>query len=83
MVNSAVQEVLSCHNPVFASELGTLKGHKIFIAVDPAAQPRFCKAHSVPFAMRLLVEEELYRLVQSGVIEHVKYSNWAAPTRKL
>ena len=33
----------------------------------------------MPYATCLLVDEELDRLVQSGVIESVEYSNWEAP----
>ena len=48
--------------------------------MDPSAQLKFCKAHSVPYAIQLLVEEELKCLVQLGIIEPVQFAKWAVPT---
>ena len=47
--------------------------------VSPDAQPRFCKARTLPYAMRQLVEDELNRLVAEGTLEPVDYSDWATP----
>ena len=47
--------------------------------VDPNARPHFWKAQSVPYANRGLVEEELNRLVQEGILEPVEMSDWASP----
>ena len=41
--------------------------------------PKFYKPRSVPFAMRNFVEKELERLQMQGIIEPVKFSDWAAP----
>lgn len=65
---------------VFEEQLGKLKGFEAKILVDPEATPRFCKARSVPLAMREKVEEELQRLVQEGILEPVEFASWAAPT---
>ena len=43
--------VLKSHCSVFEPGLGTLQGYKA-IYVDPGAQPKYCKARSVPYAMR-------------------------------
>ena len=59
--------------------LGTLQGYEAKIHVDPGAQPKYCKARSVPYAMRGKVEEELERLVSEGIIEPVQFADWAAP----
>ena len=74
-----LEQVLREHDEVFQDELGTLKGFQAKIYVDPSAQPKFCKARSVPYAMQLLVEEELERLVQLGILEPVQFAEWAAP----
>ena len=74
-----LEEVLRRHPEVFKDELGTLKGYQAKIYVDPAVKPRFCKARSVPYSMRSLVEDELDRLVQQGIIEPVQFADWAAP----
>ena len=76
---STVQGVLDRHPEVFREELGTLKDFKAKIHIDPNAKPRFCKARSVPYALRTKVEEELDRLVADGVLEAVQFSDWAAP----
>ena len=64
---------------VFKPGLGTLQGFKATIQVDKEASPVFCKARSVPYAMTPLVEKELDRLQQEGVIAPIAFSDWAAP----
>ena len=48
--------------------LGTLKGFKAKIYVDPDTPPRFNPALSVPYALRDKVEKELQRLQEEGYI---------------
>ena len=44
------------------------------------AQPlQFFKARTVPYSMRVGVEEELKRLVKEGTLEPIEHSDWAAP----
>ncbi len=76
---NALQEVLDRYGDIFKPGLGTLKGYKAKIHVDPDAKPRFCKARTVPYAMRDMVEQELERLTQEGIIEPVQFADWAAP----
>ena len=45
----------------------------------PGAQPKFCKPRSIPFAIKTAIEQELDRLEDSGAIEKVTHSDWAAP----
>ena len=47
--------------------------------MDPEAQPQFCKAQSVPYAMTGKVEEELERLENEGIIKPIPFADWAAP----
>ena len=77
--NPALTEVLQRHPHVFDEGLGTLRGFKAKICVDPSATPRFCKARPVPYAMRAMVEKELDRLVQQEILEPVQFADWAAP----
>ncbi|XP_060786568.1 LOW QUALITY PROTEIN: uncharacterized protein K02A2.6-like [Neoarius graeffei] len=74
-----LQQVLSKHEDVFKEELGMLKGMKATIRVSAEACPKFYRPRSVPYAMRTKVEEELERLQREGIIEPVKYAEWAAP----
>ena len=71
--------VLDGHRLLFEPRLGTLQGYAAKIHVDPEAQPRFCKARAVPYAMREKVEEELARLEREGIVEPIQFADWAAP----
>ena len=64
---------------LFKEELGTWKDVQVSLVVKPNAIPKFCKARSLPFAMRDKVEKELERLQAGGIISEVKTSQWAAP----
>ena len=76
---SSLSDVLERHRSVFQEGLGTLKNFEAKIHVDPNATPRFCKARSVPYALRGKVEEEIERLVKEGTLEPVHVADWAAP----
>ena len=76
---SSLQDVLNKYPDVFREGLGTLKNFEAKIHVDTNATPRFCKARTVPYAMRGKVEEELERLVREGTLEPVQLADWAAP----
>ena len=71
--------ILEQYKEVFQPGLGTLKGYKAKIVVDPNATPRYHKARSVPYAMKKKVEEELERLQKEGIVEPVQFADWAAP----
>ena len=49
------------------------------IQVDPQAEPRFCRARSVPYALFNKVNPELDRLQKASIFESVEFSDWAAP----
>ena len=54
-------------------------GQEVSIAMDPDATPQFCKARPLPYAMKMLVKDELKRLVKEGTLKPVDYAEWAAP----
>ena len=74
-----LQEVLNQYSNVFNPGVGTLKEYKAHIFVDPTVPPKFCKAHSIPYAMRPLVETQLDKLVQEGILTPIQHTDWAAP----
>ena len=74
-----LQPVLDKHKEVFNDELGTVKDAAAKFQIDTEAAPKFYKPRPVPYAMRNLVEKELERLQFQGIIEPVKFSDWAAP----
>ena len=63
-----LQDVLDCYDDVFRDELGTVKGMKAKIHVNPTAT-QFHRARSVPFALQTKVEKELDRLQAQGIID--------------
>lgn len=77
--NVSLLSVLARFPGVFQEGLGTLKGFKARIYVDPDSPPKFNHARSVPFALRDKVDKELERLQKEGTIESVQFAEWAAP----
>ena len=74
-----LEDTLNLYSDVFREELGEFKGTKVKIDITVPAQPRFNKHRNIAYALRERVESELERLEKQGVIEPVKYSEWAAP----
>lgn len=75
----SLSSILNENQEVFADELGTIKSHKAKLSVSAEATPRFHRPRSVPYALKSAVEKELDRLESMGVLEHVDFSEWAAP----
>ena len=48
---------------------------KAKIFVNPTVPPCFCKGQSVPYVMRSLVEAELDKLVDQGILTPVKHAD--------
>ena len=67
------------YSEVFDEGLGTLKGPKVKIHVDPEARPKFLKARPVPYAMTGKIEVEFKRLQDEGTIETVQFSECRLP----
>ena len=78
-MSQVYQKVIDKYSEFFKNELGTLKGTKAKIHVDPQALPKFFKPRSVPFVLREKVESELDWLQKEDIIEPVTFSEWAAP----
>ena len=74
-----LQAVLTQYSEVFKPELDAMRNFKAKIFVDPSVPSRFCKARSVPYAMKPLVEAELDKLVDQGILTLVQHANWIAP----
>ena len=48
--------------------------------IKPDAHPWFYKVRSVPYANKEAIEKDLDWLEKAGVLDKVKFSDWAAPT---
>ena len=66
------------HVPLFNATLGKLPGLKVKVRMKPTTRPKFCKAASVPYAVRDELAEDLDRLVSDGVLEKVDFAEWAS-----
>ena len=55
----AAYSVLQKYPELMRDDIGTINGVKGHLQVNPEAEPRFCKAGNVPYALREKVEEEL------------------------
>ena len=74
-----METLLNRHADLFKEELGRVKGVEVKIHVEQPAILRFFRPRPVPFALKGRIEEELERLQKDGIIEAVKFSDWAAP----
>ena len=79
MTASRLAEILEKYKDVFSDELGTMKDTNAHIELKADAVPRFYKPRQVPYALRPLIDAELDRLVNQGVLRPVEHSEWAAP----
>ena len=77
--HQSLQEILNKHSAVFKEGLGEAIGIKAKLYVKDNAKPCFCRARTVPHALRTKVEQELKRLTDQKSIEPVPMSEWAAP----
>ncbi|XP_013404718.1 uncharacterized protein K02A2.6 [Lingula anatina] len=73
------EELMNKYENLFSEGYGKIKEFKAHIRVKEDASPVFCKARPVPYALKPAIEAELNRLEQSGIIEKVDHSEWAAP----
>ena len=80
-VQDALEEVLERHLDAFNSEkMGKLKDFQAKVYPQEVQdQPKFFKANPLPYAMRKKVDEALDELLAEGVIEPVKFSEYACP----
>ena len=75
---STHSQLLADYPELFSPGLGCLKDHVVTIDVDQSVSPKYCKARTVPYALRDSVDQELDRLVREGIISPITSSPWAA-----
>ena len=68
-IQVTLQDFLARHEAVFGPELGCIRGITAKLHVDPQATPRFCRARTVPYALRSCIQKELFRLENASIIE--------------
>lgn len=73
-----LRELMNKYADLFSEKPSTCK-YEAKLQVDESVKPKFFKARPVPLAMKQLVEEEINRQVQKGVLQPITHSEWAAP----
>lgn len=72
-------DIIEKHAPIFDGDLNQYKGPAVGLELQETVTPKFLKARTVPFALKPLVEAELQRLTDQGVLEPTQHSEWATP----
>ena len=75
----SLNKIISEYESVFPDELGTLKNVEVEIPIQPNINPKFFRAHPVPYSLKDKIEKEIDRLVKLGIYQPVSSSKWAAP----
>ena len=78
-VASSADKLRSEFPDLFSDGLGCYQSKTFSIVVDPSVPAKFCKARTVPYAMRSKVDKEITRLQEEGIISPISHSPWAAP----
>ena len=74
MLPTYSRQTLDKHAKVFNEELGLIEGVQARLFIDSKVTTKFCRARTVPYALRDKVEQELTRLQKQGVIEPVRFA---------
>ena len=76
--NKELQDLMKRYEDLFSGKPSACK-FEAKMQVDETIPPKFFKARPFPLAMEQLVENEINRQVQKGVLEPIIHSDWAAP----
>ena len=76
---SQLEALMAGFDCLFKDELGSMKGVKAHIQMDPLAKPVKLRAGAVPYGLKDAVDKALDKLVQKGTIKPVQHSNRATP----
>uniref|UniRef100_A0A914HNG7 RNA-directed DNA polymerase n=1 Tax=Globodera rostochiensis TaxID=31243 RepID=A0A914HNG7_GLORO len=76
---SRIEDLKRAFPDVFGSGLGCCTKEKAHLTLKDDARPVYRKARPVPYNSREIVERELERLENLGVIHKVDHLDWAAP----
>ncbi|XP_041822728.1 uncharacterized protein K02A2.6-like [Chelmon rostratus] len=78
-VTDPLSEMYEKYSTVFNADRGVISGVKAKLRVIENANPKFCKARTVPYALTAAVDKELHKQQELGVYTPVEYSEWATP----
>uniref|UniRef100_A0A5S6QAX4 RNA-directed DNA polymerase n=1 Tax=Trichuris muris TaxID=70415 RepID=A0A5S6QAX4_TRIMR len=75
----AISHILEEFADVFKEDLGTYRGPKVTLPIDPKVTPIREKARNVPLAIRPRIEAEISRLLKEKVLEPINNPKWSTP----
>ena len=64
---------------LFSDGLGCYRDYEATFDINTEDFPKFCKAHTVPYAMKPKLDAALDSLLADGIISPINNSKWAAP----
>lgn len=73
------KQLISKYPKLFSDQLGCCNNFVVSLNLKPNSKPIYFRPRPLPFAIRQSVEGEIDRLVKLGVLEPVKYSEYASP----
>ena len=74
-----VEALLTKYDGLFQPELGKAEGVSAKFYLKADATPKFCRARSVPYAIKSKIKDKIDRQVSAGILEPVTFSEWATP----
>ncbi|XP_066969122.1 uncharacterized protein [Macrobrachium rosenbergii] len=75
-----IDSLLNKYKDVFDGKLGCLKDFEVSLKVNKDAVPVYKQFRTVPYNVKPLLEKELKRPEEIGVIKPVSFSEWASRT---
>lgn len=73
------EDSITGYADIFEEKLGTYRGSPVHLDLDPSIRPIALRARPLAYALRPLVEAELDKLIQEGVLVPTKQTKWATP----
>lgn len=74
-----VTQLINKYEDIFSDKAGCLANIEVNLKIKENMKPVFCKARSVPYALKEQIEKELERLEALNIIEKIPYAEWATP----
>ncbi|XP_065204056.1 uncharacterized protein K02A2.6-like [Planococcus citri] len=74
-----IEKQMEEYSDIFVEQVGEVPGVLIDVPLQPNAVPVFCKARLVPYALQSKVNDEIDRLVATGIYTPTTTSKWATP----
>lgn len=74
-----LESLLKEYEDLFVEQIGEIKNYEASFKLKENVKPVFMKPRPVPFALRDMVEQEIDRLEEIGILEKVTYSQWGTP----